>query len=111
MLPSILSRGSKMGAAVFLAIAGLDFDENYRLVLSKTIKGHFPSQSLADYFLNREDQVIESAKRFRSLDRIKTEPRPRIGNDSPITMESGWIFPFRINVPPQCYESKRLSPS
>jgi putative restriction endonuclease len=43
------------------------FDEDYRLVLSKTIREHLPSASLQEYFLNRAGQRIELPSRFRPL--------------------------------------------
>jgi hypothetical protein len=46
---------------------GIGFDEDYRLVLSRTIREHVPSESLREYFLNREGDTLEAPTRFRPL--------------------------------------------
>lgn len=46
---------------------GIGFDEDYRLVLSRAIREHVPSQNLRDYFLNRAGQRIELPNRFLPL--------------------------------------------
>lgn len=43
----------------------ITFDEDYRLVLSKTIREHFPSDSLRSYFLSRAGQRIELPGSFQ----------------------------------------------
>lgn len=45
----------------------ITFDEDYRLVLSRAIREHVPSQNLRDYFLNRAGQRIELPNRFLPL--------------------------------------------
>lgn len=45
----------------------ITFDEDYRLVLSRTILEHVPSAGLRDYFLNRAGQRIELPNRFLPL--------------------------------------------
>lgn len=45
----------------------ITFDEDHRLVLSKTIKEHLSSRSLRTYFINREGQRLAAPDRFRPL--------------------------------------------
>ena len=45
----------------------LDFDDDYRLVLSKTIREHVPSESLKQHFLSKEGQPLELPKRYQPL--------------------------------------------
>ena len=45
----------------------ITFDEDYRLVLSKTIKEHLPSESLRTYFLNRGGHAIERPQAYAPL--------------------------------------------
>lgn len=45
----------------------ITFDDDYRLVLSKTIREHVPSESLRAYFLNKAGQRIELPDRCRPL--------------------------------------------
>lgn len=45
----------------------ITFDDDYRLVLSKTIRQWQPSESLKVYFLNREGQRLEMPTRLRPL--------------------------------------------
>jgi len=45
----------------------ISFDEDYRLVLSRTIREHVPSASVREYFIRREGQRIELPPRFRPL--------------------------------------------
>jgi putative restriction endonuclease len=45
----------------------ITFDEDYRLVLSRTIREHVPSESLRVYFLDREGDTLEAPTRFRPL--------------------------------------------
>jgi putative restriction endonuclease len=45
----------------------ITFDDDYRLVLSKTIRERVASQSLKTHFLSREGQRLEMPPRFRPL--------------------------------------------
>jgi len=45
----------------------ITFDDDYRLVLSKTIREHVPSESLHRYFLSKEGQRINVPTRFQPL--------------------------------------------
>lgn len=45
----------------------ITFDGDYRMVLSRTIHEHVPSDSLRLYFLNREGDMLEAPTRFRPL--------------------------------------------
>lgn len=47
----------------------ISFDDDYRMVLSKEIKEHVPSESLRRYFLNREGDALERPLRFQPLQR------------------------------------------
>lgn len=43
----------------------ITFDDDYRLVLSQTIKDHLPSRSVREFFLHREGQAMELPDRCR----------------------------------------------
>jgi len=45
----------------------ISFDDDYRLVLSKTIRDHVPHPSHRDYFLSREGQRIDLPARYSPL--------------------------------------------
>ena len=45
----------------------ITFDNDYRLVLSKTIREHVPSESLKQYFLSKEGWRLELPSRFQPL--------------------------------------------
>jgi len=45
----------------------ITLDEDYRLILSKTIREHVPSNSLREFFLNKEGETIELPRRFLPL--------------------------------------------
>jgi len=45
----------------------ITFDDDYRLVLSKTIREHVPSESLRTYFLSREGDRIEQPQGYAPL--------------------------------------------
>ena len=42
-------------------------DEDYRLVLSRTIREHVPNESVREYFKDRKGQQIDLPPRFRPL--------------------------------------------
>lgn len=56
-LPSLRSAGSR----------GLDFDKDYCLMLSKTIRARVSNQALETHFLSREGQRLELPQRFHPL--------------------------------------------
>jgi putative restriction endonuclease len=45
----------------------ITFDDDYRLVLSKTIRDRIPSETLQIHFLSKEGHRIETPKRFQPL--------------------------------------------
>ncbi|MGB0743168.1 MAG: HNH endonuclease [Opitutales bacterium] len=53
----------------------ITFDEDYRMVLSKTIREHVPGESLRIYFLNREGDAIERPRSYEPLQRYLEEHR------------------------------------
>ncbi|TVP77628.1 MAG: HNH endonuclease [Puniceicoccaceae bacterium] len=53
----------------------ITFDEDYRLVCSKTIRQHVPSESVRTYFLDREGDAIERPRAFAPLQAYLEEHR------------------------------------
>jgi len=45
----------------------ITFDEDYRLVLSKTVRDHYPTESLQTHFLDREGQRINVPRHYQPL--------------------------------------------
>jgi len=53
----------------------ITLDEDYRLVLSRTIREHLPSESVREYFKDREGQRIDLPPRLRPLKEYLNEHR------------------------------------